>query len=1219
MRQASSTQAAKERVLQERVQRLAREKDWPLVIATRNGGVAALVDVDGLGNPVYLSTDNNIRAAATIGTNQLWPGGATGLNLSGSTSTLTNRVGLWDGGTVRETHVELTGRIDNKNTGTQSDHSTHVAGTIMATGVNALAKGMAYQLPKLLVYDFTNHLSEMMDNASTLLISNHSYGTIAGWYYNDASSRWEFYGPPNSTEDFKFGYYSSEAEVWDSIAYNAPQYLIVKSAGNNRNQNGPAVGEPFWRYNSSNVMTRVTSRPSNISDNDSYDIIATYGTAKNILTVGAVNPLAAGYTKASDVVLADFSSWGPTDDGRIKPDVVANGVDVLSSVASGNSAYATYSGTSMATPSASGSLVLLQEYYARLHSGSFMRSATLKGIIIHTADEAGPADGPDYQHGWGLINMQKAAAVITADNAASRTQRIEERVLDNGDSYTLNVTASGNGPLVATICWTDPKAVAITGQPLDDNTKRLINDLDIRISDGTNTFMPWILRPEMPSAAAIHGDNELDNVEKIEIPDAVPGVSYTITVSHKNTLARGSQAFSLILSGIGGISYCASGATQEAGTRIDSVSFGTLTQKNPDGCTQYTDYTSLTGLIEPNSTQPIFIRLNNCDGSSAARTVKVFIDYNNDGDFTDANELVLTQAVASGAQSFTANITIPAGLSINNYTRMRIVAVETSNAAAVTPCGTYTRGETQDYRLRITSPANDVGVTSISNPLSGSCATAEQYVTVRVRNFGSTTQSNIPLNLTVTNGSNTVLNINSTYPGTLAGQSEVDYTFQTAFATVAGTTYTITSSSSLPSDQQATNNQASSSLVVASASAAPAGQAELCSNTVFFSATNFAEGDVPYWYETASSTTPIAAGTVNSSTVITSNGKYYLAKNLNNSSVGPKTRSSLGSGQFRNLNGHFLTFTNGVPVVIESARLYIQGTTPGKLTITVARNLNFPSGATSYSYTPVSSTEIDAYATSATEGAVFLLNLTVPTVGDHILIISRSDGSNATLFRNEGLTTSPYPMGINGVFRITGNVQSYIDNTAAQYYQVFYDLKIRTANCPSGAARTEVTAGTATAPVITQNGNILSSNRATGNQWYRDNNPIASATGQTYTANVAGVYKVIATDDFGCALTSNEIAYGVTSTPNVDPQEIGLKVYPNPNNGQFFTDFTVNTRADLSITILSAVGQKVFENVYAGFTGRFNKTIQAGPLPQGVYLLRIQHDNKSYLKKLFIK
>ncbi len=122
---------------------------------------------------------------------------------------------------------------------------------------------------------------------------------------------------------------------------------------------------------------------------------------KNILTVGAVNPIAAGYSSAADVLMSSFSSWGPTDDGRIKPDVVADGVGLTSSIASSNNAYATYSGTSMATPNVTGSLLLLQEYYVQLHPGIFMRSATLKGLTIHTADEAGPNPGPDYQFGWG--------------------------------------------------------------------------------------------------------------------------------------------------------------------------------------------------------------------------------------------------------------------------------------------------------------------------------------------------------------------------------------------------------------------------------------------------------------------------------------------------------------------------------------------------------------------------------------------------------------------------------------------------------------------------------------------------------------------------------------------------------------------------------------------------------------------------------------------------
>ncbi|MFX8652958.1 hypothetical protein ABTM19_19745, partial [Acinetobacter baumannii] len=81
-----------------------------------------------------------------------------------------------------------------------------------------------------------------------LLLSNHSYGLIAGWDYNSSQSRWQFYGRPGENEDYRYGYYSSDAQRIDSIAFNAPNYLIISSAGNDRSNNGPAVGENYWRY-----------------------------------------------------------------------------------------------------------------------------------------------------------------------------------------------------------------------------------------------------------------------------------------------------------------------------------------------------------------------------------------------------------------------------------------------------------------------------------------------------------------------------------------------------------------------------------------------------------------------------------------------------------------------------------------------------------------------------------------------------------------------------------------------------------------------------------------------------------------------------------------------------------------------------------------------------------------------------------------------------------
>ena len=115
----------------------------------------------------------------------------------------------------------------------------------------------------------------------------------------------------------------------------------------------------------------------------------------------------------------------------------------------------------------------------------------------------------------------------------------------------------------------------------------------------------------------------------------------------------------------------------------------------------------------------------------------MYIDFNNNGTFTDAGESVATSGVLNGNATFNGSITIPAGLTVGSSTVMRIVAEETSNPAAVLPCGTYGNGETQDYRVEVISPAKDVSVTGIIAPLGSSCADDSQLVSVMVRNLGS--------------------------------------------------------------------------------------------------------------------------------------------------------------------------------------------------------------------------------------------------------------------------------------------------------------------------------------------------------------------------------------------------------------------------------------------------------------------------------------------------
>ena len=262
---------------------LAKQKGWALTFTDKEGNVGKLVGVDAFNLPKYYIAHNNAIAANTTRANQLWPGGSSGLNLSGSSNAVKNKLGVWDGGKILTTHVELVNRVTQKdNSSVLSDHGTHVTGTMIATGVNPSAKGMAYGLQGIIAYDFTGDKAEIATEAPNLLISNHSYGTITGWNYNSSQSRWEFYGRSTDNEDYKFGYYSNDAQLIDSIAYNAPYYLYVKSAGNSRNQNGPAVGQPFFRYNASNTMAAAGNRPDGISSNDGYGIVSWDGNAKNI-------------------------------------------------------------------------------------------------------------------------------------------------------------------------------------------------------------------------------------------------------------------------------------------------------------------------------------------------------------------------------------------------------------------------------------------------------------------------------------------------------------------------------------------------------------------------------------------------------------------------------------------------------------------------------------------------------------------------------------------------------------------------------------------------------------------------------------------------------------------------------------------------------------------------------------------------------------------------
>ncbi len=484
---------------------------WDVKYQNADGAWCVLKEVMNDTIPIYYTTTNSGAITATR-TNFLNPGGALELGLDGYEM----RAFVWDGGEVRTTHQELTGRVSHGDIPDGSEeignnHATHVTGTIAATGIVPNAQGMATKAT-VRAYDYVDDSNEA--TAATLqgmLLSNHSYNPAGNFF----------------TGDWTYGAYTNVSREWDIIMYDAPYYLMVTSAGNFNN----------------NVF--VNSVPM-FGEND-YDQIRFFQTAKNNLVVA--NGHAPTLDSEGNFINASIyykSSIGPTNDLRIKPDITANGVNLFSSISTADDDYDTYTGTSMSSPNATGTLLLLQQYSRNLNN-DFMRAATLKGLALHTADDF-LQEGPDPISGWGYLNAKRAAETMRENGTHVI---IEEGTLNEFETNSITVLADGINDLQVSISWTDPKGSPQTENNANSTSARLINDLDLRVTQGTDTYYPYRLIYDSgatPPFYADQGDNTKDPYERVDIPNAQG--YYTINITHENTLYSHSQNYTLIVTGI---------------------------------------------------------------------------------------------------------------------------------------------------------------------------------------------------------------------------------------------------------------------------------------------------------------------------------------------------------------------------------------------------------------------------------------------------------------------------------------------------------------------------------------------------------------------------------------------------------------------------------------------------------------------------------------------
>ncbi len=490
------------------------------------------------GFPVYYSTRNR-EGAGLINTDKVWPQGGADLDLTGEGMI----IGVWDAGKTLASHQEFQGRVTQMDDASVlDDHATHVAGTIAASGVKYDARGMSYNA-QLNVFDWDNDLGEMAGAAAGgLLTSNHSYGESRGWEYDEEEEEWFWYGDVrvSETEDYLFGFYYEETHDFDELAYNAQHYLIVRAAGNDRDGDHDG-GHYYYDFDEEGFVYSYDYRQPN-GAKGGYDTIPADATGKNVLTVGAVDIWKE---------MSEFSNWGPTDDGRVKPDIVAKGVEVYSTLADDDYSYDSWDGTSMAAPMVTGSIGLLLQHQNDLYGQDkpFL-SSTMKNLVIHGADDSiSKSPGPDYRFGWGLMDTLRSAGIMGRDVRAGGGLHIYELTLEDSQELSTPVIAKGSVPLRASIVWTDPPGTP-PEPSLNPTDLMLINDLDLRVFDSLgNPVKPYFLDPEDPSSPALTGDNFRDNVEMVHIESPVSNETYTIKVSHKGELEGGSQLFSLIVTG----------------------------------------------------------------------------------------------------------------------------------------------------------------------------------------------------------------------------------------------------------------------------------------------------------------------------------------------------------------------------------------------------------------------------------------------------------------------------------------------------------------------------------------------------------------------------------------------------------------------------------------------------------------------------------------------
>lgn len=466
-------------------------------------------------------------------------------------------------------------------TGTPADefgHGTHVAGSLAGAGVESgadpasrrYAGSFAGVAPKasLVIQAF-----EVDANGTITGLGDNPYPILAQAYASGARIHSDSWGGPTGAlildPEGYFGGYTTPSRQMDAFIWDQPDLTVFVAAGNSGND-GDYFGAGCFPNGDGWV------------DEDS---LMAPGTAKNVITVGASEsvrlegnltalrwsqfsafPLISCFARdpvANDLLannangMAAFSSRGPTDDGRIKPDVVAPGTAIVSNRSSHpnagdlwgkytpNSKYTIAGGTSMATPLAAGGGVLVREWLERQGVPS-PSAAAIKAVLLSTTANMAPgqyvvggrqeipAARPNNVAGWGRVDLGFLATPapygLWIDDHREGLTTGQTIAYQHGASRPLVVTDSSQ-PLRIMLIWSDPPASLSAA-------RQLVNDLDLVVI-GPDGRQFWGNRAS--------GGDRVNNVEGVIIEAPVPG-AYRVEVRAYN-VAIEAQPYALVAAG----------------------------------------------------------------------------------------------------------------------------------------------------------------------------------------------------------------------------------------------------------------------------------------------------------------------------------------------------------------------------------------------------------------------------------------------------------------------------------------------------------------------------------------------------------------------------------------------------------------------------------------------------------------------------------------------